>query len=204
MVSELKLSYSGYVCAPYLHNRDSLELKEVWTNSKNVEKLYFVTGTFSNDSKPYFSTSANHYLLGKFKDSSIIEKELSQHIQDKTSFVFNIEDNFFEREVLGETNFISIYYLEYGEDIEDLQEIASLLLKREKIEIAGIGNMNTICSLTSKFTFPYSKDMVVIEVASEKSHQSVKKYCDQTQRDVNRKGFTLSNLLSLSILDHLK
>jgi len=204
MVSKLKLSYSGYVCAPYLHNRDSLELKEVWTNSKNVEKLYFVTGTFSNDSKPYFSTSANHYLLGKFKDSSIIEKELSQHIQDKTSFVFNIEDNFFEREVLGETNFISIYYLEYGEDIEDLQEIASLLLKREKIEIAGIGNMNTICSLTSKFTFPYSKDMVVIEVASEKSHQSVKKYCDQTQRDVNRKGFTLSNLLSLSILDHLK
>ena len=204
MASKLKLSYSGYVCAPYLHNRDSLELKEVWTNSKNVEKLYFVTGTFSNDSKPYFSTSANHYLLGKFKDSSIIEKELTQHIQDKTSFVFNIEDNFFEREVLGETNFISIYYLEYGEDIEDLQEIASLLLKREKIEIAGIGNMHTICSLTSKFTFPYSKDMVVIEVASEKSHQSVKKYCDQTQRDVNRKGFTLSNLLSLSILDHLK
>ena len=204
MVSKLKLSYSGYVCAPYLHNRDSLELKEVWTNSKNVEKLYFVTGTFSNDSKPYFSTSANHYLLGKFKDSSIIEKELSQHIQDKTSFVFNIEDNFFEREVLGETNFISIYYLEYGEDIEDLQEIASLLLKKEKIEIAGIGNMNTICSITSKFTFPYSEDMMVIEVASEKSHQSVKKYCDQTQRDVNRKGFTLSNLLSLSILDHLK
>jgi hypothetical protein len=204
MVSKLKLSYSGYVCAPYLHNRDSLELKEVWTNSKNVEKLYFVTGTFSNDSKPYFSTSANHYLLGKFKDSSIIEKELSQHIQDKTSFVFNIEDNFFEREVLGETNFISIYYLEYGEDIEDLQEIASLLLKREKIEIAGIGNMNTICSLTSKFTFPYSKDMVVIEVASEKSHQSVKKYCDQTQRDINRRGFTLTSFLSLSILDNLK
>jgi hypothetical protein len=46
--------------------------------------------------------------------------------------------------------------------------------------------------------------MIVIEVASEKSHQSVKQYCDQTQRDVNRKGFTLSNLLNLSILDQLK
>ncbi len=203
-MSKQKLSYSGYVCAPYLHNRDSLELKESWTKSKNIEKLYFVTGTFSSDSQPYFSTSANHYLLAKFKDSSLVEKELSKHIQEKTSFVFNIHDNLFEREVLGDTNFISIYYLEYGDDDDDLQEIAGLLLKREKIEIAGIGNMATLCSISSKFTFPYSKNMVIIEVASEKSHQSVKKYCDQTQRDVNRKGFTLSNLLSLSILDQLK
>ena len=203
-MSELKLSYSGYVCAPYLHNRDSLELKESWTSSRNIEKLFFVTGTFSDDSQPYFSTSANHYLLAKFKDSSIVEKELSKHIQEKTSFIFNIKDDLFEREVLGETNFISIYYLEFGEDDDDLQEIASLLLKREKIEVAGIGNMTTSCSVTSKFTFPYSENMIIIEVASEKSHQSVKKYCDQTQRDVTRKGFTLSNLLSLSILDQLK
>ena len=76
-MSKLKLMSSGYVCAPYLHNRDSLELKESWTSSKNIEKLFFVTGTFSSDSQPYFSTSANHYLLAKFKDSSIIEKELS-------------------------------------------------------------------------------------------------------------------------------
>ena len=203
-MSKLKLFSSGYVCAPYLHNRDSLELKESWTSSKNVEKLFFVTGTFSSDSQPYFSTSANHYLLAKFKDGSIIEKELSDHVQEKTSFVFNIHDDLFEREVLGDTNFISIYYLEYDEGEEDLQEIAGILLKREKIEIAGLGNMTTTCSVPSKFTFPYSENIIVIEVASEKSHQSVKKYCDQTQRDVTRKGFTLSNLLSLSILDQLK
>jgi len=203
-MSKLKLMSSGYVCAPYLHNRDSLELKESWTSSKNIEKLFFVTGTFSSDSQPYFSTSANHYLLAKFKDSSIIEKELSNHVQEKTSFVFNIHDDLFEREVLGDINFISIYYLEYDEGEEDLQEIAGILLKREKIEIAGLGKMTTTCSVPSKFTFPYSENIVVIEVASEKSHQSVKKYCDQTQRDVTRKGFTLSNLLSLSILDQLK
>ena len=203
-MSKLKLLSSGYVCAPYLHNRDSLELKESWTSSKNIEKLFFVTGTFSSDSQPYFSTSANHYLLAKFKDGSIIEKELSNHVQEKTSFVFNIHDDLFEREVLGDTNFISIYYLEYDEGEEDLQEIAGILLKREKIENAGLGNMTTTCSVPSKFTFPYSENIIVIEVASEKSHQSVKKYCDQTQRDVTRKGFTLSNLLSLSILDQLK
>ena len=44
---------------------------------------------------------------------------------------------FLKEKLWGETNFISIYYLEYDEDDEDMKEIAGLLLKREKIEIAG-------------------------------------------------------------------
>jgi len=203
-MSKLELSYSGYVCAPYLHNHESIELKDIWMKSKNVEKLYFVTGTFSSESKPYFSDSTNHYILAKFKDSAEISKELSKFNQDKTSFLFNIKDELFQRETSGDINFITVYYLEYGDDGEDLQEIANLLLKRDKIEIAGLGNMNTFCLNTSKFTFPYSENIVVIEVASEKSHQSVKKYCDQTRRDANRKGMSMANLLSLSILEQLK
>ena len=203
-MSKSILSYFGYVCAPYLHNHESVKLKETWINSKNIEKLYFVTGTFSSESKPYFSDSTNHYLLAKFKDSEKISKDLTVHNQEKTSFMFNIEDELFQREVKGDTNFISIYYLEYGDDGDDLQEIANLLLKREKIEIAGLGNMNTFCLNPPKFTFPYSENIIVIEVTSEKSHQSVKKYCDQTRRDVNRKGLTMTNLMSLSILESLK
>jgi len=203
-VSKLALSYSGYVCAPYLHTHRSVELKEDWINSKNIENLFFVTGTFSSESKPYFSDSTNHYLLAKFKDSEQISKDLTKHNQEKTSFVFNIEDDLFQREVQGETNFVSIYYLEYGRDDEDLHEIANLLIKREKIEKAGLGNMNTFCLNASKFTFPYSENIVVIEVASEKSHQSLQKYCEQTRRDVNRKGLTMTNLLSLSLLEQLK
>ena len=203
-MSKLELSYSGYVCAPYLHTHESIDLKESWISSKNIEKLFFVTGTFSSESKPYFSDSTNHYLLAKFKDSAHISKDLSKHNQNKTAFVFNIKDDLFQREVAGETNFVSVYYLEYGENHEDMQEIATLLLKREKIEKAGLGNMNTFCLNPSKFTFPYSENIVVIEVKSEKSHQSVKKYCDQTRRDVNRKGLVMSNLMSLSLLDQLK
>jgi len=203
-VSKLTLSYSGYVCAPYLHTHRSVELKETWMNSKNIETLFFVTGTFSSESKPYFSDSTNHYLLAKFKDSAQISKDLTMYNQEKTAFVFNIKDDLFQREVGGETNFVSVYYLEFGEDAEDLQEIANLLLKRDKIEKAGFGNMNTFCLNSSKFTFPYSENIVVIEVASEKSHQSVKKYCDQTRRDVNRKGLIMTNLISLSLLDQLK
>ncbi len=203
-MSKLSLSYSGYVCAPYLHTHESVELKESWINSKNIENLFFVTGTFSSESKPYFSDSTNHYLLAKFKDSEKISADLTKHNQEKTSFVFNMKDDLFQREVHGETNFVSVYYLEYGEDAEDLQEIANLLIKRERIEKAGLGNMNTFCLNASKFTFPYSENIVVIEVASEKSHQSLQKYCEQTRRDVNRKGLTMTNLLSLSLLDQLK
>lgn len=203
-MSQLELSYFGYVCAPYLHNHESVELKEKWASSKNIEKLYFVTGTFSSESKPYFSDSTNHYLLAKFKDSSIISKDLVKHNQEKTSFVFNIRDDLFERETKGITNFVSVYYLEYGESGEDLQDIAHLLIKRDKIHIAGLGFLDTFCTVPSKFTFPYSDNIVVIEVTSEKSHQSVKKYCDETRRDINRKGLTMTNLVSLSILDVLK
>ena len=203
-MSKLTLSYSGYVCAPYLHTHRSVELKETWMNSKNIETLFFVTGTFSSESKPYFSDSTNHYLLAKFKDSEKISDDLTKHNQEKTSFVFNIKDDLFQREVHGETNFVSVYYLEYGDNDEDLQEIANLLIKREKIEKAGFGNMNTFCLNASKFTFPYSENIVVIEVASEKSHQSLQKYCEKTRRDVNRKGLTMTNLLSLSLLEQLK
>ena len=203
-VSEQQLSYSGYVCAPYLHNHKSIALKDSWMSSDNVEALYFVTGTFSDESKPYFSDSTNHYLLGKFKDNQYIVDDLNKHNQEKTSFVFNVEDELFQREASEETNFVTVYYLEYGEYEEDLQEVANILLKREKIKIGGLGHMTTFCMLPSKFTFPYAENIVIIEVASEKGHQSVKKYCEQTKRDVNRKGLTMTNLLSLSILEKLK
>ena len=203
-MSSLELAYPGYVCAPYMHTHESVELKEHWMRSSNIESMFFVTGTFSVEIKPYFSDSVNHYLLAKFKNSQFISDDLSDYNQAKRTFVFNIKDDLFERDVDGETNFISVYYLEYGGDGEDAQEIALLLLKREKISKVGLGNMRTFSLLPSRFTFPYSENIVVIEVASEKSHQSVKKYCEQTRRDVNRKGLTMTNMMSLSILDCLK
>lgn len=203
-MSELKLSYSGYVCAPYLHNHQSVELKDIWLKSKNVEKVFFATGTFSGESKPYFTESTNHYLVAKFKDSSKIIKDLEKLNQEKISFVFNIKDDLFMRETEGSTNFVSVYYLEYGDSDDDIKEIASLLVNRDKIESAGYGTMETFCTTPMKFTFPYAESILVIEVSSEKSHQSVKKYCDQTRRNVTRRGLTMTNLVSLSILDTLK
>ncbi len=204
MASEQKLAHFGYVCAPYLHTRRSTELSESWINSANIEKLFFATSTFSNESKPYFSDSTNHYLLAKFKDSMQISIDLTRHNQDKTSFVFHVNEDLFQRDVEGDTGFISVYYLEYGQDYDGLQDIANILLKREKITSAALGSMETFCLVPSKFTFPYSENIVVVEVASEKSHQSLKKYCEHTRRDANRKGVLMTNMMSLSILEQLK
>lgn len=195
---------AGYVCAPYLHNHHSVELKDSWFHSRNIEDMFFVTATFSSDSKPYFPSSANHYLLAKFKDRTKIEKEVIKFQQERPSFVFGINDDLFEREGEGKTNLISVYYLDYSDSEEDIVEIANVIAKRDKVAKAGVGRMDLYCDKKPKFTFPYNDHIVVLEVSSEKGHQSDNKYCERTRRDVGRKGITMTNLVSLSVLEKLK
>ena len=196
--------FSGYACVPYLHNHESIELKDLWASSRNVESLFFVTATFSEDSKPYFSSSINHFILAKFKNNQKIHKEISSHIQEQPIFVFNLDNVVFERETMGKTNFISVYYLEFGDSTEDLLDVAGYTAKRDKISISGFGHLELFAKQSPKFTFPYSDHIVIFELVSEKSHQSDNKYCEQTRRDICRKGIVMNNLVSFSILEKLK
>ena len=197
-------STNGYICTPYLHDHDSVELKEAWFHSQHINDVYFVTATFSNESKLYFPKCANHYLLAKFKDNKKMKKEFEKYNKEKTSFVFNMDDNFFERDADYSTNFISVYYLNYGETLDDFIEVASVVSKREKVKRAGLGHLETFPENTPKFTFPHSDNIVVLEVSSDKSFQSVNQYCEKTRRQINRKGIVMTNLISFSILEKLK
>ena len=174
----------GYVCAPYLHDHDSIELKDSWVTSKNIETLYFVTATFSEDSKPYFLTSSNHYILAKYKDPEKISKEILAQETDKPSFLFKVDDTIFERPLTEKTNFVSIYYLEYGDSKSDLRDVSAHVARREKVHRAGFGNMKLLSKESPKFAFPYSDHIVMLEISSDKSHQSDNKYCEQTRRDI--------------------
>ena len=196
--------FGGYVCSPYLHDHDSIELKDNWVLSKNVESLYFVTATFSEDSKPYFSTSSNHYILAKFKDPEKISKEILSQNTGKPSFLFKIDDSIFDRPVSEKLNFLSIYYLEYGDSKSDLRDVSAHVARREKVYRAGFGNMTLLSKESPKFDFPYSDHIVMLEISSDKSHQSDNKYCEQTRRDICRKGIVMNNLVSLSILETMK
>ena len=194
----------GYICAPYLHDHDSIELKDKWASSKNIQSLYFVTATFSEDSKPYFANSSNHYIFGKFTDPEKIPKDIIYENTDKPSFLFKITNSIFDRPLREKTNFVSIYYLEYGDSKSDLRDVASQIARREKVYKAGFGNLTLLSKEAPKFTFPYSDHIVILELSSDKSHQSDNKYCEQTRRDICRKGIVMNNLVSLSILETMK
>ena len=195
---------NGYVCVPYFHNHDSIELKDLWVKSKNIESLFFATATFSADSKPYFTSTINHFLIAKFKNDLKTKKEISNYIDEQPIFLFNLENMIFERVTEGKINFLSLYYLEYGDSSEDLFDISAYTAKRDKIGISAFGNMQVFANKTPKFTFPYSDHIVMFEISSEKSHQSDNKYCEQTRRDICRKGIVMNNLVSFSILEKLK
>jgi len=194
----------GYVCAPYLHNHPSIELKETWEKSKNVDDMYFVTATFSEECGAYFPTRSNHYILAKFKNAVKMMKEIEKYQQDKLSFVFTMDGELFQRDTDGKLNFVSVYYLDYGQSDDDIREVASVIAKREKVRRAGLVHLDLAENEIPKFAFPYLKNLVVLEVSSDKSHQSDNKYCEKTRRDVSRKGITMTNLVSLSVLDKLK
>ena len=195
---------TGYVCAPYLHNEPSVGLKEIWDKSKNVDDMYFVTATFSEDGGAYFPESANQYLMARFKDSTKILKEVEEYKQEKLSFVFTLDDELFQREIDGKLNFVSVYYLEYAQSEDDVRDVAAIIAKRDRVRRAGIGHLNLSANQNPKFTFPYSESLVVLEVSSDKSHQSDNKYCEKTRKDIARKGITMTRLVSLSVLDKLK
>ena len=197
-------TFGGYVCSPYLHDHDSIELKDRWVSSKNIESLYFVTATFSDDSKPYFLTSSNHYILAKFKNHEKISKEILSQNTDKPSFLFKLDDTIFDRPINEKTKFVSIYYLEYGDSKDDLRDVSAHVARREKVCRAGFGNMKLLSKKSPKFAFPYSDHIVMLEISSDKSHQSDNKYCEQTRPDICRKGIVMNNLVSLSILETMK
>lgn len=194
----------GYACVPYTHDHKSVEMKDAWQESKNIESMYFVTATFSSDSKPYFPSHANHYLLAKFSDDAKIMRDIEKHPQTRTSFVFNTNSDLFERDVDGKVNFVSVYYLEYSKSDEDLSDLAVVVSKNYSVRKASTGTMLAYSAEPSKFTFPYSNSIVVLEVSGQKSHQSVNKYCELTRRNVCRKGITMTSMVGLSILEKLK
>ena len=195
---------SGYVCVPYSHDHDSIELKEYLVNSKGVDGLFFVTATFSANSIPYFANSSTHYILARFKKYKAVSKKINNYVKDHPTFVFNVKNNIFERFVEGEMNFISMYYLEHGENADDINDVVYTIARRDQIQKADFAQLQLLCKESPKFDFPFSKHILVIEISSTKSHQSTNKYCEKTRVNICRKGVVMNNFFSLSILEKLK
>jgi len=194
---------SGYVCVPYQHDKFSIDVKDMWISSRNIKSIYFVTATFSDECKPYFPFSTNHYLLAKFDDEEKLVKDAAKFTNSKPTFVFTVDNELFERDFDKEQSFISTYYLEYN-DSEAIADVAKIIVKKDKIRQAGFAHLSLFCSEKPKFVFPHTQKIVVIEVSDDRSPQSINKYCEKTRQDISRKGVVMNNFVSLSILEKLK
>ena len=194
---------SGYICVPYQHDKFSIDVKDMWNSSRNIRSIYFVTATFSDECKQYFPFSTNHYLLAKFDNEEKLVKDADKFTNINPSFVFIIDNELFERDLDSEQRFISTYYLEYHDPVA-ISDVANTLVKKGKIRQAGFTHLKLFCNEKPKFTFPHTEKIVVLEVADDRSPQSINQYCEKTRQDISRKGVIMNNFVSFSLLEKLK
>ncbi|HEX6028798.1 MAG TPA: hypothetical protein VFY64_07145 [Nitrososphaeraceae archaeon] len=194
-------SILGYVCTP--HEKQSDSLINLWRQNNIISDIYFVTATFSDETLPYFPKRANHYIVASFTDMQIILEDMRRQNMDSLSFIFSLDTAFFER--CGEKlNYISTYFTKYNYSEMEICDIENVIIKRERLKKASLANIRILTTDNLKFTFPYSKNVIVLEVEGKKTHQSNQKYCERTRREVARKGISLNNLMSFSVLEKLK
>ena len=194
---------SGYACVPYQHDKFSIDVKDMWTSSRNIKSIYFVTATFSEECKPYFPFLTNHYLLAKFNDEEKLVKDATKFTNSKPAFVFTVDNELFERNLDNEQSFVSTYYLEYN-DSDAISDVAKIIVKKDKIRQAAFAHLDLFCSDKPKFTFPHTQKIVTIEVSDDRSPQSINQYCEKTRQNISRKGVVMYNFVSLSLLEKLK
>jgi hypothetical protein len=130
--------------------------------------------------------------------------DLAKHASDYMSFVFPTRDPLFERSNMAKLNFVSVNFIKQNyskEDVRDLEDV--FVRRRERIRMASLADMRVIPEESLKFAFPYS-NLIILQLESEKSHQSDQKYCERTRSEVIKKGINIDNLVSLSILSKLK
>lgn len=194
-------SILGYVCTP--HEKQSDSLINLWRQNNIISDIYFVTATFSDETLPYFPKRANHYIVASFTDMQFILEDMQRQNMDSLSFIFSLDSAFFER--CGEKlNYISTYFTKYNYSEMEICDIENVIIKRERLKKASLANIRILSTDHLKFTFPYSKNVIVLEVEGKKTHQSDQKYCERTRREVARKGISLNNLMSFSVLEKLK
>jgi hypothetical protein len=195
------LETRGYLCIP--HDKQSDSLLENWKKSDNIIDIYFVTATFSDESTPYFPNKANHYILASFMEVSKILEDVKNYKMDRLSLMFSFSNPLFER--TGDNlNYVSLYFTKYTNGDTEISELANAIARRERVKKASLAQMKLLASEQPKFIFPYSKNLLILEVEGKKTHQTDQKYCERTRRDVARMGISLNNLVSFSILEKLK
>jgi hypothetical protein len=129
--------------------------------------------------------------------------DIKKYNMDRLSFMFSFSGPLFERNG-DKLNYVSLYFTKYTNGDPAISDLANAIARREKVKKASLAQMQILAAEQPKFIFPYSKNLVILEVEGEASHQTDQKYCERTRRDVARRGIALNNLVSFSILERMK
>lgn len=191
----------GYACTP--HGKQSGALVEGWKKSDNIVDAYFAAATFADESTPYFPNRANNYIVASFRDMSGVLDDIATNEMDRLSFMFSLDTPLFERSGIH-LNYVSLYFTKYTGADSEVSELANIIARRDRVKRASLAQMQLVSAEKPRFTFPYSRNLVMLEVEGASSHQTDQKYCERTRREVARKGIALTNLVSFSILEKLK
>ena len=117
--------------------------------------------------------------------------------------MFSFSNPLFER--TGDNlNYISLYFTKYTNGEAEISELSNSIARRDKVKKASLAQMKLLTSEQPKFIFPYSRNLLILEVEGKKTHQTDQKYCERTRRDVARMGISLNNLVSFSVLEKIK
>lgn len=197
----LRGDIQGYACTP--HGRQSGGLVESWKSSDNIADIYFAAATFADESTPYFPNRANNYIVASFRDMAGVLEDISKNEMDRLSFMFSLQTPLFERNGI-QLNYVSLYFTKYTGADAEISELANVIARRDRVKRASLAQMQLVSAEKPKFTFPYFRNLVMLEVEGASSHQTDQKYCERTRREVARKGISLNNLVSFSILEKLK
>ena len=97
-------------------------------------------------------------------------------------------------------NYVSLYFTKYTNGDAAISQLANAIARRERVKKASLAQMKLLASEQPKFIFPYSKNLLILELEGEKTHQTDQKYCERTRHDVARMGISLNNLVTFLFL----
>lgn len=195
----------GYLCVPNEHNETSDKLQSLLKKSSFVNDLFYSTATFSRTGKLYFpENGSNQYFLATLRDIENISQILSEYPNNRTSLIFRLGKNIFEKPQMEKLNYVSVDYLVDNYNSENINDLKNIFLRirGEDLRNVILSEMKMIKNST-KYTFPYSDKIMLLELEGT-NHMAENKYCQKLRIEALRKGMRVENLVSFSITEEIK
>jgi hypothetical protein len=193
------------VCLHYTHDEGTKRIREQWLDSHYIRDLYFASATYSTEFSSYLSEDANHYLVAVYTNRDALVSDIYRHVPSRLALFFSSKMDILDRAKISRLNFISANVLKrgYGRlEIDDLGYVFSR--KQWRIKSASIASMAVIPQRALRFSYPYSDNILLLQLDSEESHISEQRYCEKVRMDIIRRGIYVDHLLSLSILEQMR